>query len=248
MTAWGNGVFIHPGTIKQGYLTKSPPLEKTKNIVAMWRRRWCILTVTGGELFLAYYQDESSSYQTTPIARVSLNSCNRVESNLHHKDRENVFAIHLPERVYYFSAPSRYEMAEWVDAICTHLNLNCSDVSSTTSSESPRFSLSSFSNVYTTSVEVKQSSTFPRSPSPLLRNVSSPLPYSTERTTLPCASSPRPRGVSSPLPPPPELLGLPSSEIPSHVDSHLHPLPHHSPTTGRRQNSVLILVCLMAHF
>ena len=26
--------FVHPGTVKQGYLTKSPPLEKKKGIIA----------------------------------------------------------------------------------------------------------------------------------------------------------------------------------------------------------------------
>ena len=45
MTAWGNGVFIHPGTIKQGYLTKSPPLEKTKNIVAVRGRHKIVAQV-----------------------------------------------------------------------------------------------------------------------------------------------------------------------------------------------------------
>ena len=70
-----------------------------------------MFTIPGntGEPSLKYFKNEEDSfYAPTPIKRVSLRNCKMIEVDLHHPSHKNIFAIHLPERVYYFSAPSRW--------------------------------------------------------------------------------------------------------------------------------------------
>ena len=76
-----------------------------------WKKRWCIFTIFGNteELFLEHFKNEEDAfYAPTPIKRTSLRNCKMIEVDLHHPSHKNIFAIHLPERVYYFSAPSRW--------------------------------------------------------------------------------------------------------------------------------------------
>ena len=73
-----------------------------------WKKRWCIFVVTSNQPFLHYYHSEDEAMHGLPIKRVSLSNCSKVEINLKHSSFRNIFAIHLPERIYYFSAPSQY--------------------------------------------------------------------------------------------------------------------------------------------
>ena len=70
-----------------------------------------MFTILGNteEPSLKYFKNEEDSfYAPTPIKRVSLRNCKMIEVDLHHPNHKNIFAIHLPERIYYFSAPSRW--------------------------------------------------------------------------------------------------------------------------------------------
>ena len=73
-----------------------------------WKKRWCILVMTSSnnEPCLDYYRDEADTYCSLPIRRISLTQCSKVEMDLQHSNYKHVFAIHLPERVFYFAAPS----------------------------------------------------------------------------------------------------------------------------------------------
>ncbi len=67
-----------------------------------------MFTQTSGEdPCLNYYHTEEEAYNSLPIKRVSLKDCCRVEIDLRHSNYKNIFAITLPERVYYFSAASQ---------------------------------------------------------------------------------------------------------------------------------------------
>ena len=75
-----------------------------------WKKRWCIFTILGinEEPSLKYFKNEEDSfYAPTPIKRVSLRHCFKIEVDLQHANHKNIFALHLPDRIYYFSAPSR---------------------------------------------------------------------------------------------------------------------------------------------
>lgn len=68
-----------------------------------------ILYLSQRELFLQYYENEESARGSSPPkSTVSLRFCEKVDVDLEHSTYKNVFAIHLPERIYYFSAPSQY--------------------------------------------------------------------------------------------------------------------------------------------
>ena len=54
-----------------------------------------------------YYRTEETAYSRLPIKRIELKNCFKVEMDLVHSSHKNIFAIHLPDRVYYFSAPSQ---------------------------------------------------------------------------------------------------------------------------------------------
>jgi hypothetical protein len=118
---------VYPGTVKEGYLVKSPPLDRRG--VKHWRQRWCVFTSTGNEPpCLLYFTDRQAVLTgRMPINRVPLESCSKVERALSHSSRPHVFAVHLPERVFYFSAVSHEEMMAWVDALSSHLKLEPQD-------------------------------------------------------------------------------------------------------------------------
>ena len=73
-----------------------------------WRKRWCILYLSGKELFMQYYEDEESARGSSPPkSTISLRFCEKVDVDLEHSSYKNVFSMHLPERIYYFAAPSQ---------------------------------------------------------------------------------------------------------------------------------------------
>ena len=74
-----------------------------------WRQRWCVFTCHGNEpACLLYFTDRQAVLTgRMPINRVTLDSCFKVERALQHSSHPHVFAVHLPERVFYFSAASQ---------------------------------------------------------------------------------------------------------------------------------------------
>ena len=83
-----------------------PPLSLS--LPQGWKKRWCILYLSQRELFIQYYENEESARGSSPPkSTVSLRFCEKVDVDLEHSSYKNVFGIHLPERVYYFSAPSK---------------------------------------------------------------------------------------------------------------------------------------------
>ncbi len=77
-------------------------------LVQGWRKRWCVFTIIEGDPSLDYYKDEEQAFNSLPIKRISLLNCYQVISDMTHKQKKHIFALHLPKRVYYFSAPSQY--------------------------------------------------------------------------------------------------------------------------------------------
>ena len=122
---------VYPGTIKEGYLVKSPPLDKkgvmlkvwrgtcrckathnyANTILQQWRQRWCVLTSPRNEApCLLYFTDKQAVLTgRMPLNRVLLDTCTKVERALKHSSHSHVFAVHLPERIFYFSAISQYD-------------------------------------------------------------------------------------------------------------------------------------------
>ena len=68
-----------------------------------------MFTSTGNEPpCLLYFTDRQAVLTgRMPIKRVTLENCSKVEKALQHSSRPHVFAVHLPERVFYFSAVSQ---------------------------------------------------------------------------------------------------------------------------------------------
>ncbi|CAI8045847.1 Fructose-2,6-bisphosphatase TIGAR [Geodia barretti] len=99
------------------------------HVLLHWRQRWCVFTSTGNEPpCLLYFTDRQAVLTgRMPINRVPLESCSKVERALSHSSRPHVFAVHLPERIFYFSAVSHEEMMAWVDALSSHLKLEPQD-------------------------------------------------------------------------------------------------------------------------
>ena len=73
-----------------------------------WKKRWCIFTQANGEEpCLNYYRSEEEAFSSLPIRRVNLKHCFKLETDLMHSKHKNIFAVHMPNRIYYFSAPSQ---------------------------------------------------------------------------------------------------------------------------------------------
>ena len=52
--------------IKEGYLTKSPPLDVETLIRKRWRLRWFVLCYVGAEPMLYYFKNEKCRKQSKP--------------------------------------------------------------------------------------------------------------------------------------------------------------------------------------
>ena len=65
-----------------------------------------LVTTSSCDVCLDYYHNEAETYSGLPIKRVYLTKCSKVEMDLEHSNYKHVFAIHLPQRVFYFAAPS----------------------------------------------------------------------------------------------------------------------------------------------
>ncbi|XP_064382925.1 uncharacterized protein LOC135331633 isoform X2 [Halichondria panicea] len=225
--------FVHPGTVKQGYLVKSPPLDKKLKLDG-WRKRWCVFTIIEGDPSLDYYKDEEQAFNSLPIKRISLLNCYQVISDMTHKQKKHIFALHLPKRVYYFSAPSHVEMLDWVDAFCTNLKLSHTD-GGTMPGTPPASKLMLDNRSATMPAAHSLSATSPIV-LPRSRTPDSPLP--------PIPRSPdiliRPPPPGFPIPPTP--LDVSSTNSYPNVSPRSSPLPRtrsiHS-LTGGKENGVL---------
>jgi hypothetical protein len=113
---------ILPGTLKQGYLVKSPPLDKGK--MKQWKKRFFILYQNGDKTFFQYYESYDAAMTSVPIDVVALRGCLGISSNLIHKAHKHLFSVQLPQRTYYLSASTEEEMNEWVDSFCQALGFS----------------------------------------------------------------------------------------------------------------------------
>lgn len=97
--------------IISGYLLKSPPESKLRNIRS-WTRRYFVLNANK---LLYYYKNEK---EKKPIKDpIKLDNCKCVEANLNHERFKFVFSVVLPQRIYYLVAGTQLEMEDWVDKL-----------------------------------------------------------------------------------------------------------------------------------
>ncbi|CAB4064323.1 DOS [Lepeophtheirus salmonis] len=136
--------------VHQGWLIKSPPLERQTNAFfkARWRRRWFVL-VSGrdpGSYLLNYYTDNS---RRRLKGTIFLEECEQVDSGLSLENKyEFTFNIKTPKRVYYLASDSFEDMNTWVKYVCNACGLKASNEQdpSTTSSFSLLSKTSSISS------------------------------------------------------------------------------------------------------
>eukprot|EP00118_Oscarella_pearsei_P009203 m.51514 g.51514 ORF g.51514 m.51514 type:complete len:398 (+) comp34155_c0_seq6:155-1348(+) len=107
-------VYEQRGTeiVRQGYLTKSPPLEKGAAF-KKWQRRWIVLRSDEGTLNLRYYKTEAG-LTGMPLGTIMMDNCTGIQRDMKHSHYKNIFAVNTPEREYFFAADSKHEMEEWV--------------------------------------------------------------------------------------------------------------------------------------
>ena len=92
--------------IRQGYLTKSPPLDGGATVFKKWQRRWVVFRCDDGNVNLQYFRGEKDVHGT-PLGTVMLDDCTGVQKSMKHSHYKNIFAINTPSRDYFFSADSK---------------------------------------------------------------------------------------------------------------------------------------------
>jgi hypothetical protein len=108
------------GTIKEGYLCKSPPDDKSS--VKSWRDRWFVFRLDGGRRFLEYYEDNTKNKIKGSIP-IQTGQLQLVLVPAYGRGFDNVFYVHTPQRKYFMSAPSRGELELWVQSLSQNLNV-----------------------------------------------------------------------------------------------------------------------------
>ena len=95
-----------------------------------------MFSMSNGEPHLNYYRSEEDAFCSLPIKRVNLNDCFKVQMDLIHGNHKNIFALYLPERVYYFSSTSQSVHCVNVTSLSVHyvsvtsLSIHCVSVTS----------------------------------------------------------------------------------------------------------------------
>ena len=107
----------YPEIIMSGYLTKSPPLNKSF-LVKRWKVRYFILRA---DATLEYHE---SNRATDRLGVIDLQQTQRMESGLETKKYANIFDLIMPGRTYFFSAGDLDIMFEWVSQIKMILNIS----------------------------------------------------------------------------------------------------------------------------
>ncbi|XP_077992635.1 uncharacterized protein LOC144446687 [Glandiceps talaboti] len=119
---------------RQGYLIKSPDLDKHKGIKGSfkgWKKRWFVFRDSGHNPVLSYYESEKTfnKEKKRPNGIIELLNCDTIERKpeieLSKHRYENVLCITCSHsikkphdrRVYYLKADSRAEMEDWYRVI-----------------------------------------------------------------------------------------------------------------------------------
>ena len=112
--------------VKNGYLTKSPPDNKTA--FHGWKKRYFILIdstrvypFAPRNIRIEYYTNFEESKSGNPLGLIELNSCSGVLKREQMKSHKNVFDIVTPTRVFHLSADSMEERDLWVDVLNTNV-------------------------------------------------------------------------------------------------------------------------------
>ncbi|KAI6650972.1 GRB2-associated-binding protein 1-like [Oopsacas minuta] len=100
----------YPEILMSGYLTKSPPLNKS-NILRRWKTRYFVLRV---DATLEYFQNNKSP---SALGVINLEHTQRLEAGLETRKYGNIFDLIMPNRTYFFSAGHLDIMFEWVSQI-----------------------------------------------------------------------------------------------------------------------------------
>ncbi|KAI6652175.1 Son of sevenless-like protein 1-like [Oopsacas minuta] len=113
-------------TVKCGYLTKSPP--DNKSAFYGWRKRYFILIdsirafpFAPRHIRIEYYQNYEDSKLGNPLGMIELNNCSGVLKREQMKSHKHVFDIVTPTRVFHLSAESTEEREEWVSLLNTNI-------------------------------------------------------------------------------------------------------------------------------
>jgi len=92
--------------IKQGYCVKQGAIVKT------WKKRWCILAHSG----LAYYKNFENT--RTPIRVITREEITDVRPSVGiHLNREHLFEVVTPHRVFYIQSEGPHDCEDWIESI-----------------------------------------------------------------------------------------------------------------------------------
>lgn len=115
-------------TVKSGYLTKSPPDNKSAFYV--WKKRYFILIdshrafpFAPRHIRIEYYHTYEDSKLGNPLGMIELNKCSGVLKREQMKSHKHVFDIVTPTRVFHLSAESMEEREEWVELLNNNIFL-----------------------------------------------------------------------------------------------------------------------------
>ncbi|XP_066277688.1 uncharacterized protein [Branchiostoma lanceolatum] len=123
--------------VKEGWLKKSPPLDKWASPFKAWEWRWVILRITPQEqLELEYYKDKESSRKDEPKGIIKFGKVDFYEEIIKlcdKKDRkvadiisrhksENIFSVTSSEgRDFFLICETKEDMESWFDLLQQHL-------------------------------------------------------------------------------------------------------------------------------
>ena len=112
--------------MKSGYLTKSPPDNKTP--FHGWKKRYFILVDTRcvypnapRDIRIEYYTNFEESKSGNPLGLIDLNCCSGVLNREQMKGHKQVFDIVTPTRVFHLSADTLEERKQWVEVLNTSI-------------------------------------------------------------------------------------------------------------------------------
>eukprot|EP00118_Oscarella_pearsei_P021225 m.237073 g.237073 ORF g.237073 m.237073 type:complete len:702 (+) comp40144_c0_seq35:116-2221(+) len=104
-------------TVKEGYVCKSPPDDKSS--VKHWRSRWLVLRLQSGRPCLEYYEGKDRKRLKGSIPLEGVRHIIRVTN---YPKYFHVFAIPTAKRKFLISAPSQTELDAWLSGLKNVLN------------------------------------------------------------------------------------------------------------------------------
>ncbi|XP_078668063.1 uncharacterized protein LOC144909752 isoform X2 [Branchiostoma floridae x Branchiostoma belcheri] len=123
--------------VKEGWLRKSPPLDKKTSVFKAWEWRWFVLRITPQQqLELEYYKDKDSSRKDEPKGIIKFGKADFYEEIIKLCDKkdkkvadiiskhksENIFTVTSSEgRTFFLICETKEDLESWFDLLQQHL-------------------------------------------------------------------------------------------------------------------------------